>query len=403
MPRRAATENLVRLTKALIPTLCVAEGQSERVVWDSETVGLGLRLRHSGNAAWIVRPPRKGGASRIITLGSLASVPLADARKAAADRMATAMLGVDHHAEREASKARAAVTFGNVLVRYLTRQEARLRPSSFRDTRRYLDVHAKRLHSLPLADIRRAQVAALLGEIAERSGPFASNRARAALSAFFAWAVGEGLVELNPVVGSNKHASETARDRVLTEGELVAVWRAADGDAFGPIVRLLLLTGQRREEVAAMRWPELDLQAALWRLPGERTKNGRPHDVPLSVAALKILAAVPMRDGRDHVFGVRGGGFSGFSKAKRELDERAGIEVAWRLHDLRRTTATTMADKLNIQPHIVEAILNHISGHKAGVAGIYNRAAYAAEKRAALDAWGAHVLALLEAQTDCSL
>lgn len=399
MPRRASTENLVRLTRALIPTLSVAEGQAERVVWDSEVVGLGLRLRRSGNAAWIVRPPRKGGASRIITIGSVASVPLADARKAAADRMAHAIIGVDHHAEREASKARAAVTFGSVLPRYLARQEARLRPSSYGDTRRYLDVHAKRLHGLPLADIRRAHVAALLGEIAERSGPFASNRARAALSAFFAWSVGEGLVELNAVLGSNKHASETARDRVLTAGELVAVWRAADGDAFGPIVRLLLLTGQRREEVAAMRWSELDLQTALWRLPGERTKNGRPHDVPLSAAVLRILAAVPRRDGRDHVFGVRGGGFSGFSKAKRELDKRAGIEVAWRLHDLRRTAATTMADKLGVQPHIIEAVINHISGHKAGVAGVYNRAAYAAEKRAALDAWGAHVLTLSEAQT----
>ncbi|GJD32819.1 Prophage integrase IntA [Methylobacterium adhaesivum] len=393
MPRRATSDNLVRLTKTLIPTLKIGEGQTERVVWDTETHGLGLRLRRSGNAAWVVRPPRKGGASRIFTLGSVTVLSLTDARKAAADRMASATLGVDHHAERAAAKARAAVTFGSELPRYLARAESRLRASSFRDVRRYLDVQAQPLHGLPLADIRRAHVAALLGSIAETSGPFASNRARAALSAFFTWMVGEGLTETNAVIGTNKATAETARDRVLNDTELAAVWRAtAEPRDFDRIVRLLILLGQRRQEVAAMRWSELDLQGAVWRLPAERTKNKRPHDVPLSAVALEILAGVPEREGRDLLFGERKGPFSGFTKGRMGIEERSGV-TDWRIHDLRRSSATGMAG-IGVLPHVVEAVLNHASGAKTGVAGIYNRASYATEKRAALDAWAVYVLKL---------
>ncbi|MHC1999581.1 tyrosine-type recombinase/integrase [Methylobacterium sp. CM6241] len=259
--------------------------------------------------------------------------------------------------------------------------------------KRYLDVQSKPLHALPLADIKRAQVATLLSGIAASSGPFASNRARAALSAFFSWATGEGLSEVNPVIGTNKATAEISRERTLTGSEVRAIWLSCGDGDFGRIVRLLILTGQRREEVAAIRWSELDLKGAMWSLPPERTKNKRRHDVPLSAAALAILAAVPMREGRDLLFGQREGGFSGFSKAKVELDKLTGITTPWVLHDLRRTTATGMAD-LGVLPHVVEAVLNHVSGSRAGVAGVYNRASYASEKREALDRWVTHVLAI---------
>ncbi len=148
-----------------------------------------------------------------------------------------------------------------------------------------------------------------------------------------------------------------------------------------------------------MVWRELDLPRALWSLPKERTKNGLPHDVPLSHAALDVLAGAEGRRDRPHVLGDGAGGFNGWGKAKPALDARiaaSGAKVEpWTLHDLRRTTATRLVD-LGTLPHVVEAILNHVSGHKAGVAGIYNRATYAAEKRQALDMWGAHVLALVE-------
>ncbi len=213
--------------------------------------------------------------------------------------------------------------------------------------------------------------------------------------------IGEGLTDVNPVVGTNKPTEEVARDRVLTHGELAAAWEAAGQGEYAAIVRLLILTGQRREEVGGMLWSEIDTESALWRIGAERTKNGRSHHVPLSAPALAVLSAVERREARDLVFGAGDGGFSGWSKAKSALDTRVNTRLnpggaqhpaqkPWRLHDIRRTVATRMVD-IGVQPHIIEAVLNHVSGHKAGVAGVYNRSSYAPEKRAALDVWASHV------------
>jgi integrase len=184
---------------------------------------------------------------------------------------------------------------------------------------------------------------------------------------------------------------------VLTDAELAAVWIAAPNTPFGRIVRLLTLTGQRRDEIGSLQWPEIESPEtqgkALIALPGERTKNGRPHEVPLSTAALDVLSTQPRIAGRAFVFGEGAGGFAGWSRAKGVLDKASGVSD-WTLHDLRRTAATRMAD-LGVQPHVIEAILNHVSGHKAGVAGIYNRSTYANEKRAALDRWATHVRMLV--------
>jgi integrase len=170
---------------------------------------------------------------------------------------------------------------------------------------------------------------------------------------------------------------------------------------YGEIVKLLILTGQRREEIGALRCSEVDLEETVIMLPPDRTKNGRPHEVPLSPPALAILKSHTARAGRDFLFGDgprngsdRQGGFQGWSKSKATLDKQAAIG-SWRLHDVRRTVATRMAE-LGVQPHVIEAVLNHISGHKAGVAGVYNRSSYAAEKRAALELWGKHVQLLID-------
>ena len=205
-------------------------------------------------------------------------------------------------------------------------------------------------------------------------------------------------MDANPVAATNRPQEPVSRDRVLSDGELREIWNACQDDDYGRIVKLLLLTGQRRDEIAALEWSEIDLDAALITLPKERTKNKRAHDVPLSDLALSILPSP--RHGRELVFGEGEGPFTGFSAAKRRLDERINAARAkpmpeWRLHDLRRTAATRLAD-LGVQPHIIEALLNHVSGHKAGVAGIYNRAAYAPEKRAALTLWAEHIPALVD-------
>jgi integrase len=219
----------------------------------------------------------------------------------------------------------------------------------------------------------------------------------------------KGLVDLHPVIATEPAIKAVSRDRVLSDGELVAVWKACAEDGYGRIVRLLILTGQRREEVGAMADAELDLPGRRWTIPWERTKNGSrtriPHEVPLSDQALAIVNSAPRREGRDLLFGDGEGSFSGWSKAKEALDARiaeaqpkragkAKPPQPWRLHDIRRTVATRMAD-LGVPPHVVEAVLNHISGTKAGVAGTYNRALYLPERRQALDHWGAHVAALV--------
>ena len=202
----------------------------------------------------------------------------------------------------------------------------------------------------------------------------------------FTWAIGEGLCDHSPVTGTNKATDEVSRDRVLTNDELRSVWNAAGTGDYGDIIRLLILTGQRREEVGGMLWSELDVPGATWRIGSDRTKNGIAHEVPLSSEALRILGKRRRSNSREFVFGTGEGPFQGWSGAKRAIDRRAGLSSPWRLHDLRRTVATRMAD-LGVPPHIVESILNLVSGHKAGVAGVYNRSTYAAEKKAALSTW----------------
>ena len=299
--------------------------------------------------------------------------------------------------EKAEAQAQAAETLESVIDDYLARYAAKnLKHSTLEDVERYLRRHWAPLAKLPLRKIERRNVAARLARIADESGNYAANRARAALSAVFAWAIAEGLADANPVVGTKKPVEEIARDRVMTDEELAAVWNEAGGGDYGAIVRLLILTGQRREEVGGMLWSEIDLDKRAWRIDAERIKNGLAHDVPLAPQGVEILRALERRDARALVFGSRKGPFSGWSKAKAALDARVSATLGqspatpWRLHDIRRTVATRMAD-LGVQPHVIEAVLNHISGHKAGVAGVYNRATYANEKRHALELWARHV------------
>jgi integrase len=240
--------------------------------------------------------------------------------------------------------------------------------------------------------------------IAAAQGVVAADRARTALSGFYGWAIERGYCEVSPSFNISPRASGKARDRFLTEAELVEVWRACGNDDYGRIVRLLILTGQRRQEIGDLSWREIDIERRLIELPADRTKNHRAHVVPLSDAALALLPA--QSKGRDLVFGGGGGGFSGWSKAKaalaaRIVDARALVDPKnamphWRIHDLRRSFVTHVNERGFAQPHVVEAIVNHISGHLAGVAGVYNKALYLAERRQAIKLWGAHVAALVE-------
>jgi integrase len=216
------------------------------------------------------------------------------------------------------------------------------------------------------------------------------------LSAFFGWLLSEGRIEANPCASLKLPKAADSRDRVLSDAEIVAFWHAAStlGEPLGPLLQLLLLTGARRSEAAGLRRAEVSADGATWTIPSTRTKNGRAHQVPLPPLARGILAGIkPIAGPADFVF-TRDGrtAIGNWSSTKLRLDAAMGepTPAAWVIHDLRRTAATGMAE-IGVAPHIVEACLNHVSGAKASVAGIYNRAAYAAEKKAALERWASHV------------
>jgi integrase len=292
--------------------------------------------------------------------------------------------------------------FGSRIDEYLAARTGNgngLRERSVIETRRYLGEYYKELHKIPLDQIRKIDVVTILNTI---KAPVARNRARSTLSAFFAWAIGESLCDVNPVVGTNKAEESGGRKRVLADDEIATIWLNAPDNSYGTILKLLLLTGCRRDEIGGLMWSEVDLNARTITIPGSRTKNKQEHIVPLSDTAMSILAGVAQREGREHLFGrTHAAGFSGWSRAKAEFDQVVKIKD-WTLHDLRRTAATQMAE-LGVQPHIIEAVLNHISGHKGGVAGVYNRATYLPEKRGALDTWAHHLKTIVAQATGANV
>jgi integrase len=384
----------MRLTDKTIAGLTIPQGKTELLIFDDDLAGFGLRLRAGGSRKWVFQYRHNGRQHRVTNKASLDAMR---ARAWAKKLHHEVGLGANPQQEKADARIRAGQTFAKIADDYLVFREREWRPASMRAGRRYLLSHAKPLHGMELGKINRATIAAQLNRIERESGAVTANRFRAMLSSFFNWAAREGLIDANPAAFTNKR-NETPRDRVLSDAEIRAIWTALQADDFSDIVRLLLLSGQRRSEIADLAWNEIDFERGLIVLPASRTKNGREHVVPMSRPVRTILESRRRIYGRDRIFGIRGDAFS-FSKPRRWLDAAIApgvIERPWTLHDLRRTTATGMADRLAVQPHIVEAILNHTSGHKGGVAGVYNRAQYLAEKKQALALWGDYVTALVE-------
>ena len=382
-----------KITKGAVERLA-ADG---KWLWDTTLQGFGVR-RQKGGAFYAVRY-RLGGGQRIKSLGLHGHLTPDTARAQALAALGKAAVGVDPFPEAPAGGE----SFGAGVERYLTQRKSKLKPRSFVEVERHLRKDAKPLATAKLNEIDRRKVAVLLGEIETASGPSARNGVRASLSGFFTWAIREGLIEINPVTGTAKADQGRPRERVLTQGELATIWRNLPQGRFGDIVRLLILTGQRRNEIGGLRLSEIDFDRGLLVLPPARTKNKRQHELPLSPQASAILRRLLNgdttyklnRNGAIGVFGVNGFPSGGWSGSKAALDRRVGLAKPWRLHDLRRTAATMMAE-LGVLPHIVEAILSHVSGHKAGVAGIYNRAKYENEMRAALCKWADYLASLAD-------
>jgi integrase len=389
----------MKLTAKTTAAAKLPAGKTDLIHFDDALPGFGFRIRSSGGQlrrSWVVQYRRAGGTRRLL-LGSAEVLSANRARAAAKEVLAKVALGEDPQADKIARRAQDEHTLRAVAGDYLAARAKVVRPNTYRELERYLTgAHFKPLHNMAIDQITRRDVAARVAKITTESGSPAAARARAALSAMYAWALGHGLCEVNPVVGTIAPENAQPRERVLSDAELIALWRACRDDDIGRVVKLLMLTGQRRSEVGGMRWSEIDIDMGTWTLPAARTKNGRAHTLPLPAMALDIIASIPRMVGRDQLFGGRAElGFTRWG-AKGDLDARLGDKVAaWTLHDLRRTAATRMAD-LGVQPHAIEAALNHVSGHKSGVAGIYNRSSYEREVRAALALWADRVRALVE-------
>jgi integrase len=381
----------MQFTKSAIAGLALPAGKAEHFEWDDDLPGFGIRLRAGGSRTWCVQY-RVGRQGRRESLGDVRKVSLEDARRIARQRFAKVELGVDPGAEK-AARARAQLTLAKVIGRYLDAKKDIVRPNTYQQAEYHFRVLWEPLHDLPIDAIKRAEVAAQLQVITKRNGRTAAARARGNLSALFSWGMKEGLCEGNPVVATNDPAEGIpARERVLSDAEIRTVWNACRDDDFGRIVRLLLVCGCRRQEIGGLRWDEISFDSGVMTISGERTKNRRTLELTLPPLALDILRSAPRRDGRDFVFGNRGGAFSTWSYSTIALNNRV-IEAEgkplprWTLHDLRRTMRTGLG-KIGIPPHVAELCINHVKG---GVQAIYDRHTYQPQIAAALAAWAAHI------------
>jgi integrase len=406
----------MKLTANSVRTAELPAGKSEVIFFDDDIPGFGLRLRAQGSRTFIFQY-KLGRAQYRLNLGKVEALNFAEVRKMALQHYASVKRGENPADDKAAALRQASETFKFYVDRYLGALRQCYRPRSFTEIQRHLLKHARSLHGMQLAKISRRDIATVVVAITNVAGGPTANRVRSSVSAFFTWAMQRGLAENNPVIGTEKN-EEKSRDRVLTPAEFRLIWNALEDDQHGACIKLLALTGQRLNEIGRLRWSEIHDGQII--LPPERTKNAKPHVLPLSGAAAAIIAQQPKGAG-DLIFGNGERGFANWSKCKERLDERVaeangGKPIShWTPHDLRRSFATyaagglpehllkklpvqdrDAASGLGIEPHVIEAVLNHYSGSKAGVAGIYNRSTCAREKKAAVDLWADRLLAIVE-------
>ena len=369
--------------------------------------GLYFVLQPSGKAGWAVRY-RVARQTRKHTIGTYPAIDLKAARDLASKALVQVAGGGDPAADKKAAKVAERLpddrdVVEKVVVQFIERYAKANAARSWQETSRILNREVvARWKGRKLADIRRRDVHELLDEVVDRGSPIMANRVLAALRRMCGWAVERDIISSSPCSGVNAPSAERSRDRILSDDELRSVWTACSRVdwPFGPLIKLLILTGQRREEVGAMRWSEIDLKTKAWVIPKERVKNGKEHVVPLSPQAIAILEAIPRivapAGHPDYVFTMGGGRpVQGYSNAKERLDAfvaaEAGVALPhWTLHDLRRSFASGCA-RLGVNLPVIEKILNHVSGSFGGIVGVYQRHSFAEEKRSAVEAWARHI------------
>ena len=384
----------IRLTKSSIDALPTPA--SNVIYWDVGLPGFGMKVTPKGRKVFVVLYRTGGAGSKLrkYTIGPYGRVTLHQARIAAQKVFAAKLEGRDLAAEKRDARRRAVTDRVEDLLETFIAQRLSQNRSAAEIARLLRREVGKPWAGRSIHDISKRDVVEVASAIEQRGAPVAANKTLKVTKTFLRWCVGRAVLEQSPADGVPLPTKEVARDRVLNDQELVRVVLAARrlGGPYGDIVELLALTGQRREEVAGMKWEELDLTRQVWTIPKSRTKNSKEHVVHLSQQSLAVLKSTKTWEG--FVFALSGTKpFNAFSRAKRHLDQSSGI-TSWRLHDLRRTCVSGMA-RLGVAPHVADKILNHQAGTISGVAAVYQRHEFLAERRAALDLWGAHVGELL--------
>jgi integrase len=356
-----------------------------------------VKVTPKGRKVFIVLYRTGGAGSKLrkYTIGPYGRVTLHQARATAQKVFAARLEGRDPAAEkREAKRRVVADRVEDLLENFITQRLSKNR--SVAEISRLLRREVgKAWAGRSIHELTKRDVVDLVSAIEQRGSPGTANKTLKSVKTFLRWCVGRAVLDRSPAEGVPLPAKEVARDRVLDDRELAQVILAARkiGKPYGSIVELLALTGQRREEVAGLVWDELDLARRIWTIPKARTKNAKAHIVSLSAQALTVVKRADQR-GALVVFSPLGTKpFQDFPRAKRRLDQLSGVS-GWRLHDLRRTCVSGMA-RLGVAPHVADKILNHQTGTISGVAAVYQRHEFLAERRAALDLWGAHVDQLL--------
>jgi integrase len=385
----------IKLTKSAIDTLPMP--RSDLVYWDAGCPGFGVKVTPKGRKVFIVLYRTGGAGSKLrkYTIGPYGRVTLHQARVAAQKVFTAKLEGRDPAAEkREAKRRVVADRVEDLLETYIAQRLSQNRSASeiSRLLRREL---GRPWAGRSIHEITKRDVVDVISAIEQRGAPVAANKALKSIKTFLRWCVDRAVLDRSPAEGLRLPTKEVARDRVLDDKELAQVVLAARqlGGPYGGIVELLALTGQRREEVARLTWEELDVVERVWTIPKSRTKNFKTHVVHLSDQSVAVLNRADQRG--PLVFSLSGTNpFQEFSRAKRSLDRLSGV-MGWRLHDLRRTCVSGMA-RLGVAPHVADKILNHQAGTISGVAAVYQRHEFLAERRAALDLWGAHVAQILK-------
>ena len=390
MKRRRLTDLAIR---AIRPP---AHGRVQ--VPDAAVGGLWLRISDRDARTWsyVYRTPGDARVKRY-TIGRWPAITCAAARATAKQVAAEVAAGKDPAREKAEKRHQNGDLVEQVAAEFVARVYRARGLKSTGEAEALIRNHVlPRLAGKRIGSVSRHELLQVVDAVSDKAMPRAANKTVQLLKALFRWAKSRGLITgENPAEGLTKPHVEKSRDRVLSDAELAAVWTGAEqlGWPWQQYIKLLVLLGQRRTELATLRWSDLDLSARVWNLPAEQTKMGRARTLPLPGAAVALIEGMPRIDGCEFVFGRK---LTAFAKMKRQLATVIGVSN-WVLHDLRRTFATGQ-QRLGTRLEVTEQLLGHLSGSRAGVVGVYQRHDFAAEQRVALEKWSEHLARLTGGQ-----